>query len=93
METAGGRDGGDGWMRGEGGMEGRGQRRGQRHTPSLPPRVLDSDEGVGWHICASYFLPPPVPATSSTGAGVNPTRRPRLTLFTPLVGGVLFLRR
>ena len=66
-----------------GGMEGRGQRR----TPSLPPRV---DEGVGWHIRASYFLPPPVPAASSTGAGVNPTRRPPFDFVYPPHWGVFF---
>ena len=74
-------------------MEGRGQRRGNDGVRRCPPEFSTATRGVGWHICASYFLPPPVPATSSTGAGVNPTRRPRLTPFTPIVGGVLFLRR
>ena len=64
-----------------GGMEGRGQQR----TPLLPLRV---DEGVGWHICASYFLPLPVPAVSSMGAGVNPTRRPPFDLVYPPHWGV-----
>ena len=66
-----------------GGMEGRGQQR----TPSLPPRV---DKGVGWHIHASYFLPPPVPAASSMGAGVNPTCRPPFDFVYPPHWGFFF---
>ena len=39
------------------------------------------------HMC--LLLPtPPVPAASSTGAGVNPTRCPHLTSFTPPHWGV-----
>ena len=71
-----------------GGMEGRGQRLGM----SLSPRVLDSDEGVGWHIRASYFLPPPVLTASSTRAGVNPTCHPPFDFVYPPCGGCFFLR-
>jgi len=70
------------------GVEGRS--RAQRHTPSLSPAVLDDDKGAGWHVCASWFLPPPIPAVSSTGASVKPTRRP-LRIRSPLFGGKLRL--
>jgi hypothetical protein len=73
-------------MEGRGGMEGRGQRRGQRRGTSLPPRVLNSDEGVGWHICASYFLPPPIPATSSTGRCESHTPPPFDFVYPPCGG-------
>ena len=62
-------DGRNGWKRGMGqqvvvprgyrARQGEWRGRGQPRGMSLPPAVLDSDEGVGWHLCASYlFLPP-----------------------------------
>jgi len=45
---------------------------GQRHTLSLFPGVLDDDRGAGF-----------LPAASSTGAGVKPTRRSLLNSFAP----------
>ena len=65
-----------------GGMEGRGQWPGML----LSSGVLDSNKGVGWHICASYFLPPPV--LTDKGQCESHMPPPHLTSFTPLVGGV-----
>jgi len=44
-----------------------------------PPGVLDDNKQAGWHICAPWFLP----AASSTGAGVKPTRRSLLNSLVP----------
>ena len=66
-----------------GGIEGRGQWPGML----LFSGVLDSNKEVGWHICASYFLPPPV----LTDKGQCESHMPSpIWLYLPLLWGVFF---
>ena len=66
-----------------GGIEGRGQWPGML----LFPGVFDNNKGVGWHICAFYFLPPPV----LTDKGQCESHMPlSIWLYLPLLWRVFF---